>query len=587
MLICNYKFISLMEHLKNIMRTSIRVITIVSSFLTSYMLYSCGLQNIDNLKIHNTEVSKHNPNVIKGRVELPEINSAKGFSIKAQVVNLLNGATVTLKYPYDHPTKANKIISTTVMNDYNFEIPLGPEFNTPMNDVMVIEVSKRLLGRSNKLITLQTYVKRLPEGVGGYNNSNYYPYELYYWNSIYGNTYEPIFDNINKIFITLETTAISIISRYKGISSEQLSDLITLTNSRVNQYLFNHPDPEFPQYRTILENMLIEQQKDPASVAKIAEGYSTVSTFARQSLQNLQDPMSLIKYDETQNFYYIDQSYIKNKLLAEGECKGCNLREQAYENLNIPNIDFTKADLIQTSFSGTTINNGNFEQTNLLNTIFIESEISKSVFNRVSLKNTDFSGSLITDTKFSNIHDFHVMAANFSGTLLNKIIIENCIGVFQLNFKDSKIDNLLFTNPDTYQGNIITDMSPRVFNLNFRKSEMLNSSFDKVFLSEVDFSDSKITSTIFLDTVLEACNFYNTNIKDSEFTNSKLTNINFLGFKIATSKFNNVSFINCNLKGVNFQGSEFNNVSFDGSDLSGAIWTDGRICATGSIGVCN
>lgn len=65
--------------------------------------------------------------------------------------------------------------------------------------------------------------------------------------------------------------------------------------------------------------------------------------------------MSVIKYNKKKDLYYVNESSITNRLLNEGDCKGCQLTDKIFENLNIPNIDFTRANLSGTAFSGSKI----------------------------------------------------------------------------------------------------------------------------------------------------------------------------------------------------------------------------------------
>lgn len=248
------------------MRTSIRVCTIVTSVFIALPLYSCGTQQIGDSNLQHIDNSKQKQFILRGKLELP---SAKGFSVKNQSVSLFEGATVVLKYPPDHPDKANKIIATTIMNNYNFEIPLGPEFNIPVDDVMIVETSKRILGKTNKIITLQTYVKRLNDTIGfPYRNRTpddpspyimpkYYNYDGYNWGSIRGErrpfdiigTEQHVIGDLSFVSIDHITTTISVIANLRGINSASIGSFISNTSSDMFQ--------------------LPEIQKDYSQVAKL------------------------------------------------------------------------------------------------------------------------------------------------------------------------------------------------------------------------------------------------------------------------------------------------------------------------------
>jgi uncharacterized protein YjbI with pentapeptide repeats len=48
-----------------------------------------------------------------------------------------------------------------------------------------------------------------------------------------------------------------------------------------------------------------------------------------------------------------------------------------------------------------------------------------------------------------------------------------------------------------------------------------------------------------------------------------------------------VDFSNARLAGANLTGARFVTVDWSGADLGGATWSDGRLCADGSLGRCD
>ena len=47
------------------------------------------------------------------------------------------------------------------------------------------------------------------------------------------------------------------------------------------------------------------------------------------------------------------------------------------------------------------------------------------------------------------------------------------------------------------------------------------------------------------------------------------------------------NFSRADLSGANLKGSYQGQTQFRGANLSGAVWTDGKVCAAGSIGSCS
>jgi uncharacterized protein YjbI with pentapeptide repeats len=47
-----------------------------------------------------------------------------------------------------------------------------------------------------------------------------------------------------------------------------------------------------------------------------------------------------------------------------------------------------------------------------------------------------------------------------------------------------------------------------------------------------------------------------------------------------------VNFVDARLQGANLKGADLTGARFDSADLEGAVWTDGRVCAAGSVGSC-
>ncbi len=567
---------------------------VLATFILSTIFqFSCGTQNIGLDKKIKSNATSNNM-ILKVKVEFPD-NINSGLSIKDQTVGL-GGGTLTLKYPPDHPTKPNQVITTIATNinsdrfylelgassypGLTFEIPIGVEFNNLiLTDTLILESSNRILNKNNKVITLRTYVKPSHYSQGRIYSS---------WDSIIGSSYVPSLNGTNlrnQIVINHETTALAIRAKYKKVKSNDILDLISSSQ---------------------LPNVA---------------NYSDAVNLVQMALQNQEDPMSVIKYNESSDTLYYDKTYVNNRILNDHECKGCMLLGQSFDNINFPNVDFKKANFSGSSFSNANFSNDSFQESKLVNTKFINSEIYKSSFNFTILDKTDFSGSIISNSKFSDILSYYFLpnsthslfysgAVNFEGALLNSVNIENSL--VPINFKNSKIDNLTYTNPIYHIEPIIINATqtinatPGTYLANFTKSEITNSSFSKIIFRGGSFYKSKITDTSFFKTYFAIfnspfvfnkseltrvkfnssylfVNMDNSEIKDSEFSdtkissgtfnganfsNTKFTNCDFLGVNASNTKISNSTFINNRSINLNLTSAIINDSSLSGNDLS-------------------
>lgn len=100
-----------------------------------------------------------------------------------------------------------------------------------------------------------------------------------------------------------------------------------------------------------------------------------------------------------------------------------------------------------------------------------------------------------------------------------------------------------------------------------RNTDLLGSRLEGARLVEADLSYAELQRTL-----LERADLRRATIIGAALQNAVLTDARLDGADL--------SFVN--LTGANIAGA-----SFDGAILDRAVWTDGRICATGSVGTCN
>ncbi|HOE17865.1 MAG TPA: pentapeptide repeat-containing protein [Syntrophorhabdaceae bacterium] len=79
----------------------------------------------------------------------------------------------------------------------------------------------------------------------------------------------------------------------------------------------------------------------------------------------------------------------------------------------------------------------------------------------------------------------------------------------------------------------------------------------------------------------EKCDLSNADLSGLDMYGAQLTGANLTGANLSDASFNDANLTEANLTGANIKGA-----NFSGAKLSNAIWTDGRKCASGSMGKC-
>lgn len=70
------------------------------------------------------------------------------------------------------------------------------------------------------------------------------------------------------------------------------------------------------------------------------------------------------------------------------------------------------------------------------------------------------------------------------------------------------------------------------------------------------------------------------------FVNSELTGSSFRDAILVEANFANANLDRADFRGANLQDATLTNAMLSGARFEGATWVDGRICGTGSVGVC-
>lgn len=221
-----------------------------------FLLSATGCSTSNLTSGNNSEVTQ-SINSIKSQTSLSgTVQFPSSFSTKASLSDVATSATVSLIYPSDHATNANKTIATglTAANG-SFSINPSATFSPATNEVFTLEASKRSGGAGNDAIALRTIVK---------------------WN---GTSFDSI--TLPSIYINAKTTALSIISNLSPgdiASSATIGQMATAgglsvvanINSTVTEALIN-------SVKTLVETQLAANIDPVSSIEKNGANYQVHS----------------------------------------------------------------------------------------------------------------------------------------------------------------------------------------------------------------------------------------------------------------------------------------------------------------------
>ncbi len=105
------------------------------------------------------------------------------------------------------------------------------------------------------------------------------------------------------------------------------------------------------------------------------------------------------------------------------------------------------------------------------------------------------------------------------------------------------------------------------YHINLNHSDLSSSDIEIMSIDSLDFSSSNFERT----------NFYEFSCDDCSFDSSSFRNASFVS----------TSFSGSDLSNADFKGSNISNAYLEGAKLEFAIWSNGIVCAKGSIGTCD
>lgn len=117
----------------------------------------------------------------------------------------------------------------------------------------------------------------------------------------------------------------------------------------------------------------------------------------------------------------------------------------------------------------------------------------------------------------------------------------------------------------------------------------------------VDLTGAVLRETTFERSVMDGANlggadayrakFINTSLRGTVMDGARMTEADFTradltGATLRGADLRSTQFVNALLNGADLSGANITRAVFRNADLSGATWTDGQVCAEGSIGRC-
>lgn len=86
--------------------------------------------------------------------------------------------------------------------------------------------------------------------------------------------------------------------------------------------------------------------------------------------------------------------------------------------------------------------------------------------------------------------------------------------------------------------------------------------------------------------ILDLANLKGANLMLANLKGAHLHAVNLIDSNLMMANLEGTNFLDADLRGANLRGAKMHNTIMIQANLSGATWSDGRICAEGSIGEC-
>lgn len=117
--------------------------------------------------------------------------------------------------------------------------------------------------------------------------------------------------------------------------------------------------------------------------------------------------------------------------------------------------------------------------------------------------------------------------------------------------------------------------------LNAPGLDMNHASMEKMRLD-----GSKLQRANFSFAIMQLVNLKDADLMLANFENAHLHAANLQGANLMMANLQKSNLLDADLSGANLQGANLNGAILIKAKFDGAVWTDGRVCAKGSVGEC-
>ena len=141
----------------------------------------------------------------------------------------------------------------------------------------------------------------------------------------------------------------------------------------------------------------------------------------------------------------------------------------------------------------------------------------------------------------------------------------------------------LLPSPEHVDSECLSPVRPGI---NWKHCELIglkaqNSDLTGAILSNANLQDAKLSASKLHNTDLSYANFQGASLRGSEITKARLTGADLRGANLSNTNFKGSDLSYVNLTNATIEGAVFTD-----AQLNNAIWIDGRVCKSGSVGQC-
>jgi uncharacterized protein YjbI with pentapeptide repeats len=231
---------------------------------------------------------------------------------------------------------------------------------------------------------------------------------------------------------------------------------------------------------------------------------------------------------------------------------GANFSGKNFDNLNLQNAVFDKADLNNTSFKNTIIDGARFVFANLNNS---------NLLDRTDLSNINLAGTDLSDVSFRG--------KNLSGTILTGVDLsgKDFTGT---TLTGADLSRTILTDVDLSDMDL-TDTILRRTNLsgvNLTGTILTGVDLSSAILTDVDLSGVNLTGTILTGVDLSGKDLTGTILRGADLSNSKLADVDLSGKDLTGTILRGADLSNSKLVGVDLSGKDLTGTILRGADLS-------------------